>query len=92
VSDPLGIPPTLEAHCEAPPPPLLLLLLLEQAYEAAATALSAMMVNVLMLMLMLIDRFLRLSRDNSVDETPAEAPRRSILSDTPRSYWQVSSL
>jgi len=90
VSDPLGIPPTLEAHCEAPPPPLLLLL--EQAYEAAATALSAMMVNVLMLMLMLIDRFLRLSRDNSVDETPAEAPRRSILSDTPRSYWQVSSL
>ena len=90
MSDPLGIPPTLEAHCEAPPPPLLLLL--EQAYEAAATALSAMMVNVLMLMLMLIDRFLRLSRDNSVDETPAEAPRRSILSDTPRSYWQVSSL
>jgi len=90
VSDPLGIPPTLEAHCEAPPPPLLLLL--EQAYEPAATALSAMMVNVLMLMLMLIDRFLRLSRDNSVDETPAEAPRRSILSDTPRSYWQVSSL
>ena len=90
MSDPLGIPPTLEAHCEAPPPPLLLLL--EQAYEPAATALSAMMVNVLMLMLMLIDRFLRLGRDTNVDETPAEARRRSILSDTPRSYWQVSSL
>ena len=83
MSDPLGIPPTLDAHCEAPPPLPPLLLLLEQAYEAAATALSATMVTVLMLMRMLIDRFLRLSRDTNVHETPAEAPRRSILSDTP---------
>jgi len=89
VSDPLGIPPTLDAHCEAPPPPLLLLLL-EQAYEAAATALSATMVKVLMLML--IDRFLRLDRDTNADESAAEARRRSILSDTARGYWQVSSL
>ncbi len=83
MSDPVGIPPTLDAHCEAPPPLPPLLLLLEQAYEAAATAPSAMMVTVLMLMRTLIDRFLRLSLDTKVDETPAEATRRSILSDAP---------